>query len=114
MPRACFGAWGFSPIPGRAGFARSKKVEFFVNRTRPELLSLLQPFLTPECSLLDVGCGPGVFVLSLARQLPRGRVSGIDGSQAMVDGAMAHAAEQRAANVDFRKGDTGALPPADG
>jgi SAM-dependent methyltransferase len=89
-------------------------VDFFVSQTRPELFTALQPFLTPGCTILDVGCGPGTFAISLAERLPQGRVFGVDGSQAMIERAAFAAGKQGSANVDFRKADVGTLPLEDG
>ena len=46
---------------------------------------------------LDAGCGTGRVTRLLAERLPEGRVIGVDGSQAMVDGGARAAGRPRAA-----------------
>jgi trans-aconitate 2-methyltransferase len=52
-------------------------------------------------SVLDIGCGDGKLTAYIAAQLPRGRVVGIDSSEAMVSHARAAFPESRYANLDF-------------
>jgi trans-aconitate 2-methyltransferase len=54
--------------------------------------------------VLDAGCGSGRVTLMLIERLPRGRVIGVDGSQAMVDEARRNLA-QWSERVDLRQGD---------
>lgn len=64
-------------------------------------------------SALDLGCGPGDPTLRLARALPRWRIDGVDGSQAML--ALARDAAERAglaARVRFHAGRLPAAPAA--
>jgi trans-aconitate 2-methyltransferase len=53
---------------------------------------------------LDAGCGTGRVTRLLAERLPRGRVVGVDGSQAMVEEATARLADL-APRVTVRRGD---------
>jgi ubiquinone/menaquinone biosynthesis C-methylase UbiE len=51
--------------------------------------------------VLDVATGSGHVALAVARQLPRGRVTGIDFSQSMLEQASAKAAAHDIANIEF-------------
>lgn len=57
--------------------------------------------------VLDLGCGPGVSVFTLAEQLPGVRVTGIDIAPKMVDRAWRHHGIEHGAleNVDFEVAD---------
>jgi trans-aconitate 2-methyltransferase len=55
-------------------------------------------------ALLDAGCGSGGVTRLLIERLPRGRVIGVDGSQAMVDEARSNL-RQWGDRVDLRVGD---------
>jgi SAM-dependent methyltransferase len=63
-------------------------------------------------SVLDVGCGPGVLALALARRARE--VTGIDLVPAMIARAQALQAEQSVANVRWFQHDVERLPFADG
>lgn len=71
---------------------------------------LLDPL--PGAHLLDVGCGTGDDVLSLAdRVRPGGRATGIDASAAMIDEARRRAGARE--DVTFAVGDAARMPLAD-
>lgn len=59
--------------------------------------------------VLDLACGTGTVSLRMAREVPRGRVTGIDLSDGMLAQAARKAAAQRIDNVDFRCMDMDAL-----
>lgn len=61
--------------------------------------------------VLDVACGPGNFTRAFARAVPEGLVVGLDASRTMLARA---AADTRAPNVVYVRGDAEALPFADG
>lgn len=70
----------------------------------------LIPFLRPDMTILDIGCGPGSITIGLAKLVPQGRVIGID----YVDDPLQQARESAAAaegvnNVTFQVGNIGAL-----
>jgi trans-aconitate 2-methyltransferase len=58
--------------------------------------------------ILDAGCGSGAVTKLLLERLPRGRVIGVDGSQAMIDEARTNLAHW-GDGVDLRVGDLLAL-----
>jgi SAM-dependent methyltransferase len=66
----------------------------------------------PEgATVLDLGCGAGLDSLIAApRTGPKGRVIGIDFSEAMLARARSAAAEAGADNIEFRLGDVESLP----
>jgi ubiquinone/menaquinone biosynthesis C-methylase UbiE len=70
--------------------------------------------LKPGAAVLDVGCGAGEVCVELAARVgPKGKVAGIDLSQAMVEAARKAAAASGHA-IDLRVGTAYALPFADG
>jgi ubiquinone/menaquinone biosynthesis C-methylase UbiE len=59
------------------------------------------PDTFPLHNILDLGCGPGGWVLDVAFDLPDAEIEGIDASRAMVDYANARARTQRLPNASF-------------
>jgi ubiquinone/menaquinone biosynthesis C-methylase UbiE len=53
-------------------------------------------------AILDIGCGPGGWVLDVAREYPEIEVTGIDISQTMVDYARAHGRARGFSNARFK------------
>ncbi|WUH99663.1 methyltransferase domain-containing protein [Spirillospora sp. NBC_00431] len=69
--------------------------------------------LEPGQTVLDIGCGPGTDLVSMAAAVsPNGRVIGVDRDPAMVDEARARLAGQLLGEV--RSGDAHALPLDEG
>ena len=68
-----------------------------------ETTGLLPPqvLLAVKQTIVDVGCGPGEWVLAIARQHPACRVVGLDISQRMITYARACAQVQRLPNAHF-------------
>ncbi len=58
--------------------------------------------LTNIHTVLDIGCGPGGWVLDVAREYPEIEVTGIDISQTMIDYARAHASARGFDNATFK------------
>ncbi len=81
-------------------------------RTAANSAGYLLPHLTPQTTLLDVGCGPGTITADLARQVPDGAVVGLDRSAAVL--AEARSAAAHLDNVSFVAGDVYGLGYADG
>lgn len=83
-------------------------------RTAADSAAYLVPELTPEMSLLDIGCGPGSITLDLAELVTPGRVVGIDQSPAAIASAADAARARHLPHVSFMTGDVYALPFEDG
>jgi SAM-dependent methyltransferase len=76
-------------------------------RTAENSAAYLLPHLAGDAQVLDVGCGPGTITAGLADRVPRGRVTGIDAAQEVIDQASAAAGGRE--NLDFATGDVYAL-----
>src|SRR5580704_7812820 len=76
-------------------------------RTAENSAGYLLPHLAPDAKVLDVGCGPGTITAGLADRVPRGRVTGIDAAQEVIDQASAAAGGRE--NIDFTTGNVYAL-----
>lgn len=71
--------------------------------------------IAPEAKILDVGCGGGQTIATLASMAPRGEISGIDYSAASVATARATNAKRIASGqVDIQRASVSALPFPDG
>ena len=62
-------------------------------RTAENSAGFLLPHLRPGQDLLDVGCGPGTITVDLATAVAPGRVTGIDLSTDVIEGARAQLAD---------------------
>lgn len=70
--------------------------------------------VAPGERILDVGCGPGEWVVAMARRFPDSRVTGIDISERMIDYARYVAHDRKLVNTQFEVMDIGQpLPFAD-
>lgn len=76
-------------------------------RTAENSAAFLLPYLTEDAKVLDVGCGPGTITAGLAERVPRGRVTGVDASEQVVEQARELAADRP--NLEFTTGDVYAL-----
>ncbi len=83
-------------------------------RDTPEVLTEKVEFAKPQPAdrVLDVGCGPGAFVLALALRVQF--ALGLDLTPEMIRRARAAQAERQISNVDFLCGDSDQLPFPDG
>jgi SAM-dependent methyltransferase len=81
-------------------------------RTAENSAAYLLAKLTPEMSILDVGCGPGTITAGLADRVPAGRVTGIDAEAGVLEQARELAAGRD--NLSFSTGDVYALDYPDG
>jgi len=79
-----------------------------------EALRLVVEFsrASPDDTVLDVACGPGLVVAAFAKACRH--ATGIDLTPAMIDKAREHAAALGLTNVDWRVGNVLPLPFADG
>ena len=83
---------------------------FMVRRRLDPNGAFFLPHLRPGISVLDCGCGPGTITRDIAQRIAPGRVVGLDFSADQVAVAIADAAAQGIANVEFRQGSAYALP----
>lgn len=72
-------------------------------RSAKEHAAYLLPYLKPNYSVLDVGCGPGSITRDFAKIVHEGRVVGIDVSSGVVEQARRN---HQAPNLSFEVGDT--------
>lgn len=72
-----------------------------------EYVPLLPPYLDQNSiqKILDIGCGPGTWVLDAAFTLPDARLIGLDSSAPMVTYAEARACSEQRENVSFQVAD---------
>jgi SAM-dependent methyltransferase len=87
--------------------------------TTASFAGLANPFVAafpaPGAVVVDVGSGAGTDAMLAARGVgPRGRVIGVDPTEAMLARARGSAARRPELNVEFRKGPAEALPVDDG
>ncbi|KAI0754803.1 UbiE family methyltransferase [Daedaleopsis nitida] len=79
-------------------------------RTAKNSAAYLLPYLKPNMTILDIGCGPGTITADLAvNYVPEGHVTGLD-VPGILDSAKQYASERGATNVSFTSGDAHALP----
>ncbi|KAI0647840.1 methyltransferase type 11 [Trametes meyenii] len=84
-------------------------------RTAKNSAEYLLPYLKPNMTLLDVGCGPGTITADFAALLHEGQVTGLEVPNSdILDKARANAAQRGLTNITFVSGDANALPFADG
>jgi SAM-dependent methyltransferase len=62
------------------------------------------PYLKPNCSVLDCGCGVGSITLDLAERVAPGSVIGIDLDEPQLEIARASAQQRGLTNVSFEQG----------
>lgn len=74
-------------------------------RTVDNSAAYLKPYIKPDMTILDVGCGPGSITVGLATLVPNGRVIGVEYVSDPLGQARELAAEKGVTNVEFRTGD---------
>lgn len=80
-------------------------------RTAKNSAAYLIPYLKPDMTLLDIGCGPGTITADFAALLPQGHVTGLEVPNSdVLDKARANAAERGVTNITFTTGNALALP----
>lgn len=80
-------------------------------RLRPRLID--EALASSPATILDVGCGTGTLVVSLANRSPQARVTGLDGDPAILERAAAKA-KDAGTNVELLIGLADAIPLDDG
>jgi SAM-dependent methyltransferase len=68
------------------------------------------PYLRPEMSVLDCGCGPGGISLGLAALIPEGSVTGVDIEPDQLERGRAEARQRGFANLRFEQASLYQLP----
>jgi len=86
-------------------YARSSAVQ---QQWAEELIRKL--CLGPDERVLDIGCGDGKVTAALARQVPEGRVVGLDSSERMIEFAQRAFPPEDCPNLSFQAGDARDLP----
>jgi len=84
--------------------------ESMVRRSASGEARFFLPYVQPDMSLLDCGCGPGTITVDLAQITALGKVIGFDISENQIEQARLYAAEQSVNNVEFRVCDIYKLP----
>ncbi len=74
----------------------------------PRILSLLS--LRPYLAVADVGCGPGIFTIPLAKSLWDGKVYAVDVEEEMLEVVRSSALKARLGNITALKSDGSTLP----
>ncbi|KAI0647893.1 methyltransferase type 11 [Trametes meyenii] len=84
-------------------------------RTAENSAAYLLPYLKPNMTLLDIGCGPGTITADFATLLSAGHVTALEvpGSD-VLEKARALASKRGLTNMSFVSGDATTLPFADG
>lgn len=74
----------------------------------PRILSLLS--LRPYMTVADIGCGPGLFTIPLAKSLWDGKVYAVDVEEEMLKAVQQRAGQARVGNIVTLKSEEAALP----
>ena len=85
-------------------------MELLERRSAARSATHLLPFLRPGMDLLDLGCGPGLITLGLARAVCPGEVTGLDRDGEQIGIARANARLEGVENTCFVPGDSMDLP----
>lgn len=84
-------------------------------RTAKGFTPYVLPYIKPNFSILDVGCGPGTISADFAAKVPRGKVTCFDASETALRSARETFERRDLDNVEFVAGDVeGRLPFEDG
>ena len=70
-------------------------------RTANQQAAFVLPYLRPDMTLLDIGCGPGTITIGLAEVVTPGQVIGIDHDYEHIAAARALASERQVTNITF-------------
>jgi ubiquinone/menaquinone biosynthesis C-methylase UbiE len=91
-------------------------IQHHASRTAETNAQYLLPHLTkraqlkPDLQLLDIGAGPGSISASLARYIPKGKVTATDISDDVLQQAREHARQVGCTNIEFQVADVYSLP----
>jgi len=82
-------------------------------RTAANSAGYLVPYIQPNMTILDIGCGPGSITIDFARLVPHGHVTGVEYVPEPLEKARALASSQGVTNISFEVGDIHSLPLPD-
>jgi SAM-dependent methyltransferase len=85
-------------------------LDFMAQRTLASHGQFFEPYLAPDLSVLDCGCGPGTITLGIAECVSPGRVVGVDRGRSEIERAVAIAEKAGVTNVEYQTADCYALP----
>ena len=88
-------------------------IDQFKQRTFAKQGAFLKPYLIPNLTVLDCGCGPGSMTLDIAELVFPGSVFGIDSSLIQIEQALKLQNERVITNTHFTTGSVYSLPYAD-
>lgn len=91
----------FLESESRAEMTRLLEQEAFLNRALGELLPEQPEYLQQCHAVLDMACGPGGWILEVARAHPQVAAYGVDISQLMIEYANAQAQELQLPNAQY-------------
>ena len=94
-----------------AGLRHNSSIVDFQRKRGQESVAFLLPFLAPDMTVLDIGCGPGTITVALAEAV--GSAIGVDVEPSAIDLARHLAASLDVANLRFIEADMTALPLED-
>ena len=91
-----------------------ERIETLLAPERRDRLDALQIFsvlpLRPYTTVADVGCGPGLLTIPLAKAVWDGHVYAVDVDDAMLEAVQKRATEARLSNITTMKSEDGKLP----
>ena len=79
---------------------KQKEMDIMLNPLGQRAIDKLA--LTPDKIILDIGCGCGATSLEIAKQIPQGKIIGLDISVPMLDQASKLASEMSLMNTEFQ------------
>ncbi len=79
-------------------------VKYHGSRTAEMHAAWFLPYLQPDMTLLDCGCGSGSITVGLAKAVEPGQVTGVDISEIEIKRARERAAENEITNIRFEIG----------
>ncbi|GAB3652175.1 class I SAM-dependent methyltransferase [Glycomyces tarimensis] len=97
---------GHGPIEGRASRRYDLMARYFMRRVYRRLAADVTAAAPADGAVLDIGTGPGVLLMELARSRPDLKLTGVDVSADMIDAARRNLGDTAA----VRTADVAALP----
>ena len=85
-------------------------IQTLMSRSAETEADFFLPYLLPNATLLDCGCGPGAITADFAKIVAPGKVTGIDIDESQIKFARNHASDIGIGNLDFKVADIYELP----